>query len=357
MSRSADLLAWFAHNARDLPWRHNRTPYRVWVAEVMLQQTRVETVIHYYERFTSRFPTLPSLADASLEEVLQLWEGLGYYARARNLHAAARLVAAEQGGQLPTTCEELRALPGFGPYIAAAVASIAFGQPAVAIDGNARRVASRVWAIEGDPRCPPARQKVAQLLRSLLPADRPGVFNEAVMELGATVCLPRRPRCQRCPWAAGCQAHQAGREDEFPHRSPRRTVPHHDVAAAVLQQDSGQVLVTRRALDDFLGGLWSFPCGKQEGGESLEDCLARTLAASLGIEVDVQEQLLTLKHAYTHFRITLHAFRCRLRAGSPRCHECVDVRWVAPPGLDELAMSAVDRRIAQFVQHKGPQGK
>ena len=344
------LLAWFAEHARDLPWRRDRTPYRVWVAEVMLQQTRVETVLAYYDHFLRRFPTLEALAEASLEEVLRVWEGLGYYARARNLHAAARRVVEEYGGQLPSTFEALRGLPGMGDYTAGAVASIAFGQPVVALDGNGRRVLARLFAVEGDPRRAAVRRRLEAYARSLLPSDRPGLFNEALMELGATVCVPRSPRCDRCPLAEDCRAHRIGAEERFPERSPARPVPHHQVAAAVLLRGDGRVLVARRREEDFLGGLWEFPGGKQEDGETLQECLARELKEELDIEVEVGERLLTLEHAYTHFRITLHAFRCALREGEPRCLECADLRWVLPADLEALPMSVADRRIARAVQ-------
>lgn len=344
------LLAWFAEHARDLPWRHDRTPYRVWVAEVMLQQTRVDTVVPYYGRFLRRFPTLDALAAASLKDVLRVWEGLGYYARARNLHAAARRVMEEHGGQLPSTFEALRGLPGMGDYIAGAVASIAFGQPVVALDGNGRRVLARLFAVDGDARRVAVRRRLEALARSLLPSDRPGPFNEALMELGATVCLPRAPRCDRCPLAEVCQAHRAGAEERYPARMAHRPLPHYQVAAAVILRENGRVLVARRREEDFLGGLWEFPGGKQEDGETLQECLVRELKEELGIGVEVGERLLTLEHTYIHFRITLHAFRCALREGEPRCLECADWRWVLPADLEALPMSVADRRIARAVQ-------
>jgi|YNPNPStandDraft_1061719.scaffolds.fasta_scaffold17834_3 A/G-specific adenine glycosylase len=354
---SERLLAWFDQHARPLPWRRDRTPYRVWVAEVMLQQTQAETVIPYYARFLARFPTLETLAAAELEDVLKVWEGLGYYARARNLHAAARQVMAELGGRLPGTFEGLRALPGFGPYTAGAVASIAFGQPVVALDGNARRVLTRLFAVEGDLRRAPATPRLMALGQALLPPDRPGAFNEALMELGATLCRPRAPHCADCPLSGDCLAHRAGRETLFPQTTPRRPQPHYDVTAAVLTRLDGCVLLTRRAANDFLGGLWEFPGGKREAGESLPQCLAREMREEVGVEVEVGEPFLRLKHAYTHFRITLYVFRCRLLNGEPRCLDCAGVRWVAPAEMDALPMSATDRRIARAVQAEYQEGR
>jgi A/G-specific adenine glycosylase len=344
------LLSWFSRHARDLPWRRARTPYRVWVAEVMLQQTRAEVAAPFYQRFLHRFPAVEALAAASLDEVLKAWEGLGYYARARHLHAAARLVLTRHGGRLPPTVEELLELPGIGEYTAGAVASIAFGQPVIALDGNARRVITRLFAVDGDPRRAATRRRLETLATTLLPLEEPGQFNEALMELGATICRPRLPRCGDCPLPGLCCAHREGREEQLPERSPRQPIPHHHVAAAVTVREDRRVLVARRMPDDFLGGLWEFPGGRLERDESPEDCLVREMLEELGIEVEVGERLLSLKHAYSHFRITLHAFRCRLRSGEPHCLECADFRWASAEELATLPMSAADRRIARLVQ-------
>ena len=352
------LLDWFARHARNLPWRRERTPYRVWVAEVMLQQTRAETVVSYYERFLARFPTVHALADAPLEKVLKAWEGLGYYARARRLHAAARQIVIAHGGQLPDTFERLLALPGVGRYTAGAVVSIAFGRDVVAVDGNARRVLCRVFEVREDVARPAVQRRLEALAAGLLPPGRAGAFNEALMELGAIVCTPRArasggPRCDHCPLCDLCQAYAQGDPEALPMRRPRRRVPHYDVAAAVTIRDDGDdshVLVAQRNADDMLGGLWEFPGGKREDGETLPECLTREMREELGVEIEVGEPLIVVKHAYTHFRITLHAFRCRLMAGEPRCLDCAACRWVTFAALDALPMSVADRKIARALQ-------
>jgi len=356
------LLAWFSTHARDLPWRRGglgqsgglsesaRTPYRVWLAEVMLQQTQVGTVAPYYERFLARFPTVESLAEASLEEVLKLWEGLGYYARARNLHAAARKIAAECGGQLPETFEGLLALPGVGRYTAGAVASIAFGQDVPAVDGNVRRVLARIFAIREDVSRSAVQRELEALAAGLLPPGRAGVFNEALMELGATVCTPRAPDCSRCPLRELCQACAEGAPESLPLKRPRERVPHYEVTAAVTFDAVGRVLVAQRRADDMLGGLWEFPGGKCEDGETLPECLAREMREELDVAVEVGELLTVVEHAYTHFRITLHAFRCRIASGEPRCLDCAAFRWATSTELDALPMSVADRKIAQALQ-------
>ncbi|MEA3377257.1 MAG: A/G-specific adenine glycosylase [Chloroflexota bacterium] len=340
------LLGWFAGHARDLPWRRHRTPYRVWVSEVMLQQTQVTTVEPYYERFLERFPTVEKLADASLEEVLKVWEGLGYYARARHLHRAAGQVVGSNGGRLPASFDEWRALPGVGTYTAGAIASIALDERVVAVDGNARRALCRVFGIRRDVTRSATKRELERLAAQLLPQREVGGFNEALIELGATVCTPRGPSCPRCPLGDLCWANAEGQQEGLPVRRRREQVPHYDVAAAVTIRDDGAVLVAQRNTDDMLGGLWEFPGGKRKDGESLPACLAREMCEELGVEVVVGEPLLVIPHAYTHFRITLHAFWCRLQDGEPRCLDCAAFRWVHPEDLEELPMSRVDRKVA-----------
>lgn len=343
------LLLWFERHARRLPWRQGRTPYRVWIAEVMLQQTRAETIAPYYEQFMARFPTVEALAAAPLEAVLKVWEGLGYYTRARHLRAAAQQIVTEHGGHLPSHPDALIRLPGIGRYIAGAIASIAFGQDVPAVDGNVRRVLSRVFAVQDDVTRAATQHRLETLAADLLPVGRAGPFNEALMELGAQVCLPRNPRCDVCPLRSDCQALALGEMEAFPVRPPRRKTPHYTVAAAVTVRDDGRVLVAQRHADGMLGGLWEFPGGQQEAGESLSECLIRALREEVGVEVEVGAHLTTIEHTYTHFRITLHAFCCRWAGGEPRCLDCAAWRWATPADIEQLPMSVVNRKIAQHL--------
>ncbi|MBN2006539.1 MAG: A/G-specific adenine glycosylase [Anaerolineae bacterium] len=336
------LLDWFATHARDLPWRRERTPYRVWIAEVMLQQTQVETACAYYERFVERFPALADLAAAPLEAVLKLWEGLGYYSRARALHRAAQQVLTEFGGELPADVAALRRLPGIGAYTAGAIASIAFGLPTPAVDGNVRRVMARLLALPA-----PTAAELEKAVRILLTEDAPGAFTEALMELGALVCRPAIPHCEECPWQTLCQAKRQDRQTDYPAPLPRKQIPHYDVAAAVIVREDGHLLVAQRRLQDMLGGLWEFPGGKREDGETLPEALQRELKEEMDIEISVGAELIVVRHAYTHFRITLHAFLCQLAEGTPRCIECEDYRWATPEEIQALPMAVTDRRIAQ----------
>ncbi len=339
------LIRWFEANARDLPWRRKRTPYRAWLSETMLQQTQVETVVPYFRRFVARFPTLKSLADARLDDVLKLWEGLGYYARARNLHRAARMIVGEMGGRFPRSVEGLMRLPGIGRYSAGAIASLAFGVDAPVLDGNVARVLCRVFAIQRDPRQPKTRAGLWSLAESLLPKGQAGAFNEALMELGALVCVPRAPKCAACPIAALCEARRRGIQDRVPVRRARRATPHFDVTAAVIRRN-GRVLIAQRPPDGMLGGLWEFPGGKREPGESLEECLRREIREELSLEIEVGRPIVRVKHAYTHFRISLHAFECRIASGRAHSIGVADFRWVRPSELGRYPLAVTDRKIA-----------
>ncbi|MDZ7703727.1 MAG: A/G-specific adenine glycosylase [Trueperaceae bacterium] len=272
------LLDWFAEHARNLPWRRERTPYRVWVSEMMLQQTQVATVVPYFQRWLDRFPTVEALAAAPLDDVLKAWEGLGYYRRARLLHRAARQVVDDYGGALPDSEAELRRLPGIGSYTAAALMAMAFNRDAVAVDGNLKRVAARLAMLAGEV----SEGQVKATLQPYLSEGRARAFNEALMDLGATVCTPKTPRCDACPVSAYCAAFAAGRVDEFPTPKRRKETPH-VTRYALLYQDEAGVWLRQRGTDEMLGGLWGF-------------VLQQTRPEGVGLE--------PVRHAYTHFRIT-----------------------------------------------------
>lgn len=342
-----DLLAWYAQHARVLPWRGNCNPYAIWVSEVMLQQTRVETVIPYFERWMRRFPTLAALAQASQQEVLAAWEGLGYYSRARNLHRAAQIVVQQLGGELPRDLQALSRLPGVGRYTAGAIASLAFGVDAPALDGNIRRVLARVFNLTEPARSPAGERRLWELAAQHLPAGRAGDYNQALMDLGATICTPRLPNCPACPVSRSCLARSLGVQHERPVSLPKPAIPHYVVTAAVICHEA-QVLITQRPLDGLLGGLWEFPGGKLQPGEDLQTCLQREICEELGAGVTVQAALGVYRHAYTHFRVTLHAFHCSLSNGSqPRPLQVKDLRWVAPAELPSYPMGKIDRLIAR----------
>jgi len=346
---AAPLLAWYDQNARHLPWRSDITPYRVWVSEIMLQQTQVETVIPYFERFMRGFPNLESLAMASQEDVLQAWEGLGYYSRARNLHKCARLLCQEFDCQLPADLDALRALPGIGRYTAGAIASIAFNLPTPALDANVRRVFSRLLELREPLGSAAAEKHLWEAAENSLSLERPGDHNQALMELGALVCKPKAPDCPRCPLRGKCLAYQHGSQSQLPVRKAKPPVPHYTVTAAVIRA-GGFVLIARRPQGGMLGGLWEFPGGKLEAADpDLPACVRREIREELGAEIRVGEALGMYKHAYTHFRITLHAFACTLLPGQS-VPGSEAVRWVRPGELARFAMGKVDRLIARKLQ-------
>ncbi len=338
------LLAWYDKNHRDLPWRKTRDPYAIWVSEIMLQQTQVDTVMPYFRRFMKRFPTIRSLARASREDVLKAWENMGYYARARHLHEAARHLVQDHGGKLPATPEGLLALPGIGAYTAGAILSIAFEKSVPAIDGNVRRVMSRLLALRRPLREPSVQKKIEKTVQALMPQDRPGQFNQAMMDLGATVCLPRNPACGRCPLAGSCLARTRGLQHDIPAVPKRAALPHRDVTAGIIRKN-GRVLVVRRPEKGLLGGLWKFPGGMRQDGLSLQQGLRQSVLGELGIEVTVGRKLLSVDHGFTHFLVTLHAFSCRHLKGMPKALDCAGWSWVSIDGLKNLAFSKADRMI------------
>lgn len=349
LNLSQRLLVWYEHEKRQLPWRGQTDAYGTWVSEIMLQQTRVETVIPFFLRWMQRFPTIHTLAAADEQEVLKLWEGLGYYSRARSLHRAARLIVEHRGGKIPTDRMGLEQLPGIGPYTAGAIASIAFGQDEAALDGNIRRVLARAFAVRLPIRSPQGEKRLWELARQNLPPGRAGDYNQALMDLGATICTPRGPNCLLCPLVDGCRAYQLGIQDELPIVAPRKTIPHHTVASAVLHQD-GRVLIARRPANELLGGLWEFPGGTVEAGEELEQTLQREIMEELGTEVAVEEPFGIYNHAYTHYRVTLHAFLCRLAGPEPQPLEASELRWAMPEELGNFPMGKIDRQIANRLQ-------
>jgi A/G-specific adenine glycosylase len=332
------ILDWYDRHRRDLPWRRTRDPYRIWVAEVMLVQTQVDTVIPYYRRFLERFPDVRALAGADLDDVLKAWEGLGYYARARNLHRAAGTIVERHGGRLPNAEKALRALPGIGPYVAGAILAIAFDRPVLALDGNVRRVLSRVHDL-ASPRDARLRELGAALVE-----ERPGDVNQALMDLGATLCTPRSPRCGDCPLRSDCLALARGTAAERPGRRASRRRPHHDIAAGVVWRD-GAVLIAKRRPEGLLGGLWEFPGGKVEPGEALDAAVVREVAEEVGIAVEPGAKIAEVSHAYSHFEITLHVYECRYVSGRPRPLGCQEIRWVRPEELDRYAFPAANRRV------------
>ena len=341
------LLAWFTRHRRSLPWRETSDPYRVMVSEFMLQQTQVDTVIPYYRRFLETFPDLCSLAGASLSAVLKAWEGLGYYARARNLHRAAQEIVSRFGGRIPEQQAEMASLPGFGPYTTAAVLSIAFHQDLAAVDGNVTRVLCRVFDIREEVSQPETRDTIARLAQRLTPSGMAGDYNQALMELGALTCRPKKPACEACPLEGICAGRASGDPERLPVKAKGRPRPHHEEAVGLVRGSDGRYLIARRPEQGLLGGLWELPGGRREAGETLSGCWARGIREEVGAKVRVVERLRTLQHAFTHFSLTIHAFRCVYLSGRVRPVRCAEAIWAGPEAVRGYAFSMAHRRLIE----------
>lgn len=346
------LLDWYTVARRDLPWRRTSDPYAVWVAEIMLQQTRVATVLPYYERFLSRLPSLHALAGAELETVLHLWAGLGYYSRARNLHAAARQIVERHQGVFPSDPAQLRALPGIGEYTAAALLSISFGLRLPSVDGNVERVLCRLMALEGDPRRGSTRRAVRERARELVDCDRPGDVNQALMELGATLCVPAAPACEQCPLSWACEARRQGRPEGFPQRRARAPLERRTAAAAILRRDD-TVLVAQRPPQGVWAGLWEFPQIEVDNHGPRE--LAAHLQSCLGVHAEIGARLLTVRHTIMNRHVALYVYDVRVVEDRKAVHGYGARRWVSLSQLGGLALSAPHRRIAQWLVQREAQ--
>ena len=348
------LLAWFEKARRDLPWRRDRDPYRIWVSEVMLQQTTVAAVVPYFARFLATFPTLKDLAAAEERDVLRLWEGLGYYRRARDLHRAARRLAASHGGQVPDDPEALRGLPGLGRYTLGAVLSQAFDRRLPILEANSLRVLCRLFGRTDDPRRGPAQGWLWQVAEDLLPARRAGDFNQALMELGALVCTPPAPRCGECPLATKCVARRLGLQESIPTKAAPTAIT--DVReAAVVVRRGREVLIARRPESGRWANMWEFPHGPLTDGETHE-ATARRLASELtGLEVELGSELMTLSHGITRYRITLVCFEAEYVTGAFRSAFYREGQWVAPGRLTDYPVSAPQRRLAKALVEPGRQ--
>lgn len=339
------LLAWYRRHRRTLPWREHPDPYRVWISEIMLQQTQVDTVIPYYNRFVKRFPSVEALAAASVDDVLKSWENMGYYARARNLHRAARVIVEKYDSVIPDTWKTIIALPGIGNYTAGAILSIAFEQPFPAVDGNVRRVLCRLFAIGESVEKPDTHRTLHRLIAAIIPKKSPGLFNQALMDLGAMICTPRSPACIDCPLRMLCKACLDGLQDRLPISERKPATPHERAVAAVIRNRQGRMLVVQRPARGLLASLWKLPGGIVKKAETPSEGLKRLVQEELGIRILVGKPVISVRHAYTHFRITLHAFRCSRRSGRPRAVTCQDWRWASPGDLEDLAFSKADRAV------------
>lgn len=341
-----DLVNWFEAEQRDLPWRKDNDPYKIWVSEVMLQQTRVDTVIPYYNRFLEKFPTVDAFADADEESILKIWEGLGYYSRVRNLHEAVKEVVAVYGGEVPDTKEEISKLKGVGPYTAGAVLSIAYGKPIPAVDGNVMRVLSRILLITDDIAKPASRKVFEMAAEELMYDENPSYFNQALMELGALICTPTSPSCLLCPVREHCRAFANGCEEELPVKTRKKKSRHEDILAVVLKNDEGKILINKRPKNGLLANLWEFPNLKVvpllDPWEILQDFLSTEYSLDAIIE---HVQFAEVQHVFTHLTWKVDAYRGRLNTGNITTDG--SLRFVSEKELEELAFPVSHQKIWQ----------
>jgi len=336
------LLRWFEKNGRDLPWRETRDPYAIWVSEIMLQQTQVPTVIPYYKKFLKSFPTVHHLAKAPLSKVLKVWEGLGYYSRARNLHRASQILLSHFRGKIPYNLKDLLALPGIGKYTAGAILSIAFNKEAPILDGNVKRVLSRLSAVSSHPVRGGTEGLLWYLSESLIPKGSASSFNQALMDLGSMICAPKDPQCQRCPLKKFCKGRALGHPERYPSRAAKKKIPHIGAISAVIEK-KGKVLLSQRPPKGLLGGLWEFPNWKSEGKRGSRLRLRNYIKKEMGMNVKVKGSIGVFRQTFSHFKLKLHVFDCEAIDGKGRG------KWIPIKNLDQLAMPRMHRRIANVL--------
>ncbi|MFH2090765.1 MAG: A/G-specific adenine glycosylase [Pseudomonadota bacterium] len=340
------LIQWYWAAHRQLPWRKSRDPYHIWVSEVMLQQTQVKTAIPYYLAFLDHFPTVQALANADLGSVLKLWEGLGYYARARNLHKAAKIIAHKLNGIIPDNIHDFKQLPGVGDYIGAAVQSIVFGHPIAVVDGNVKRVIARLYCLDIPVNRPAAHKTLTSYAQDLLDPEDPATFNQAMMELGALVCTPKHPACFQCPVSIFCKAFKTSGVDQFPKRDASKKTPLIHIAAGIVNKN-GRLLITQRKPEGLLGGLWEFPGGKLEKNETAESACVREIKEETNIKVKIDTHLTTVHHAYTHFKIKMEVFCCSYVSGCVCLNGPVNHHWIQ---LKEISRFAFPKANLKFIK-------
>jgi len=340
------LLKWFAANKRSLPWQTGSrvNPYGIFISEIMLQQTRVDQALPYYQRWIKSVPNFETLACAPMQKLLKIWEGLGYYARVGHLKKAAQIIVQEYGGQIPSDYTKIRALPGVGDYTAAALASFIYDQPYLSIDGNVFRVLSRIFAKRVTFSRQSDRGRLSEAAVHLLDRNDPGTFNRALMRLGVLVCLPKNPKCPVCPVNFFCQAYHTDKVGSYPLPKKKFVRPHYQIAAGIIWKD-GKILIAQRKPDGLLGGLWEFPGGKKRRGESIKAACRREIKEETGVSVQVGKLAQKIEHGYSHFSITLSIFQCFYINGKPQPLGCQRLKWVKPKELEKYPFPKANQRI------------
>lgn len=346
-----NLIRWYKKNQRPLPWRQTTDPYHIWVSEVMLQQTQVNKVLQYYSDFIRQYPDVQSLAAADLQQVLKSWELLGYYARARNLHQAAQIVSEKFHGYVPSDYFHFRQLPGVGDYIAAAVSSLAFNKPYPVVDGNVRRVLSRIFAISSPVNHTSSAKIFQQAVSYLFAKKNPAHFNQALMELGALLCRPRQPQCPGCPVKIYCSAYLTNQQHKFPAKVKTTEIPCYHTTIAIIQKE-GRLLITQRPPSGLLGGLWEFPGGKIKKGESAIEALQREIKEEVNLQIKIDEHLTRVKHTYSHFEIVMEVFLATYFSGAIKLRGAIDYRWISLAEIEKFPFPAANHKFFPLLRER-----
>ena len=337
-----ELLSWYDKKNYNMPWRIDKNPYRIWISEIMLQQTQVKTVMPYYEKWMTRYPTTKILAESDIDDVLKLWEGLGYYRRAHNIKKSAEYIWNNLQGEFPKH-DALKKLPGIGDYTYSAIMSIAFGKRIPAIDGNVKRVFSRIFE-QNFIKASDIRNLSKKILE-YMPEKRPGCFNQAIMDLGREICKPKNPKCSSCPIDSECKALINDSISKYPKRVIRKKIPVYDVVVAIIFNDSNRLLITKRPINKMLGGLWELPGGKKEKKETIQDCIIREIKEELNVEIKVQKKAATVHHAYSHFKIKMHGYYCKIKRGKIKLKAADEFRWIKLGEIDDFSFPTASHKL------------
>ena len=345
------LLQWFRNTKRDLPWRRTYNPYHVWISEIMLQQTQMDRGVAYFLRWIDRFDNVKAVADAQEQEILKYWEGLGYYARAKNLHKASKIIASDFGGEVPCDYDRLLLLPGIGPYTAAAIASVAGNQDVPVIDANVARVYARLFDIATPVKDRQAQKLLGEIADTLLPRGQARAYNQALMDLGGLVCTPKNPHCPRCPVATSCEALRKGTVAERPVTGfKKKIITLYRVAGIICW--NGKIFIQQRSRGDVWGGLWEFPGGEVEQEEEIDTRVAARIFEDTGLSVLPVRPITRVIHQYTHHKIILHCFLCTLQGKRtvPVLSSACDYRWIGPEEIDRFAFPAGPRKVIEYIK-------
>ena len=348
---SINLLDWYDANKKPMPWRDVDNIYYIWLSEIMLQQTQIKTVIPYYYKWLENFPTIQDVAMSKEEEILKIWEGLGYYSRALNFFHASKTIINKHNGVIPRSQDDFMKLKGVGKYIDAAVRSIGYNDVVPTIDGNVNRVVSRLLCLNNPPQ--KEYNKIYNFLMNIINTDRPGDFNQALMDLGRDICKPKKPICNKCPISISCNAYNKKQISKYPVKIKPKKIPHYNIAVGVVWKDNN-ILIAKRKVGGLLGGLWEFPGGKLYKNESSAECVIREIYEETGVRVELKEFISTIKHKYSHFSISLDSFHCIYKNGDPKPKSATEIKWISPTEISKFPFPKANHKFMNKIPEANP---